>query len=108
MAGFTVGSSAVIIHMKIMGKNWKVNCFSPVLCFSEYMDGTFTSGTSDNKRLTHIANRLANYLVTNPAAAIGGPTGAQPMSSCRWLLACASHKTMRSILLNKPHCAQQE
>lgn len=76
-AGPLAGSSAVIIDAKISEKeSGKVIATPMFFARAEAWGGSFTIGATDNLMLSRIANRLADYLLANYDAAVGGVTGA--------------------------------
>jgi len=77
-AGPMAGSSAVIMNAKITEKETgKVIASPEFYAKANAWGGSMTIGATDNMMLPNIAQRLTNYLMTNYATAIGGPSGAQ-------------------------------
>lgn len=78
-AGAWAGSSAVILRASFMEKETKRIIAAPEFyARAAAMGGAWSFGGTDNAMLVRIANRLSDYLEGNYAAAVGGPTGAEP------------------------------
>jgi hypothetical protein len=76
-AGAMAGSSAVIARATITEKETgKVIATPEFYAVAGAWGGGWTIGGTDNMMLSRIAQQLTNYLVTNYASAVGGPTGA--------------------------------
>lgn len=76
-AGALAGSSAVIAHVDLIDKETGKRIANPEFyARAAAMAGAWTFGSTDNVMLVRIANRMADYLSLNYAAAVGSPTGA--------------------------------
>lgn len=76
-AGALAGSSAVIARIEFVDKETGKRVAHPEFyARAAAMAGAWTFGSTDNVMLIRIANRMADYLSSNYAAAVGSPTGA--------------------------------
>lgn len=76
-AGALAGSSAIIARVELIDKDTGKRVANPEFyARAAAMAGAWTFGSTDNIMLVRIANRMADYLSNNYAAAVGGPTGA--------------------------------
>jgi hypothetical protein len=79
MAGAIPGSSAIILRARITEKETNRVIATPEFyARANTWAGAFSFGAADNVMLVRVANRLADYLLSNYTAAVGGPTGAEP------------------------------
>ena len=77
--GAFAGSSAVILRVTFTEKETGRVIASPEFYSrAAAMGGAWTFGATDNTMLIRIANRFTDYLAANYAAAVGGPSGAEP------------------------------
>jgi hypothetical protein len=75
-AGAMSGDSAVILKAKITDKqSGNVIATPEFYAKANAMGGAWSMGGSDNAMLERIANRLADYLIANYPAAVGGASG---------------------------------
>jgi hypothetical protein len=75
-AGAMAGDSAVILKAKISERETgKVIATPEFYAKANAIGGAWSIGGSDNAMLERIANRLADYLIANYPAAVGGPSG---------------------------------
>lgn len=78
-AGALAGSSAVILRARITEKETgRVIATPEFFAWANAWAGAFSVGATDNVMLIRIATRFSDYLLANYAAAVGGPTGAEP------------------------------
>lgn len=78
-AGAMAGSSAVVLKMRLYDKATGRTIAEPEFFQrAAAMGGAYSFGATDNNMLVRIAEIAANYLSANYAAAVGGPTGAEP------------------------------
>jgi len=75
MVGFMAGSSAVVMKARITEKETGKTIAAPEFYAVAGAWSGGWPGKADNLMLNHIADQLKDYLVTNYAAAVGGPTG---------------------------------
>jgi hypothetical protein len=78
-AGALAGSSAVILDVTFTEKETGKLIAKPTFyARAAAMGGAWSIGSTDNVMLVRIAGRLTDYLAANYAAAVGGPSGANP------------------------------
>lgn len=78
-AGAMAGSSAVILKATFTDKETGKVIAAPIFyARANAWGGAYSIGSTDNVMLVRIAGRLTDYLATNYAAAVGGPSGAEP------------------------------
>src|SRR5581483_9981550 len=77
--GALSGSSAVVLVAKITDRETGKVIASPTFyAHAAAMGGAWSLGTTDNLMLARVAGRFTSYLEANYAAAVGGPSGADP------------------------------
>jgi hypothetical protein len=79
LTGWMSGSSAVILRAKITEKESGKIIATPEFYAQAYaMAGEISFGVADNVMLVRVSKRLTDYLQSNFAQAVGGPSGAEP------------------------------
>jgi len=77
--GALSGSSAVLMHVRLMDKDNGREIAAPVFyARAAAMSGAWTFGVMDNMMLVRITDTVSAYLQNNYSQAVGGPTGQDP------------------------------